>query len=185
MYLSSCSGYLSCAHNTENERLECNRVFGLTLKKLKDKGFKSSDVGDEMLKGEFNGRNVYLSVVTNNNKVYRIVINDAVYSDEINTIIRFNELCKQFQSNGKYMTDHAELIPTDEDISYEMSVNNVRYDAAFYQLPTESSATSGSIDFYVPVFDRCVWFMIAEYMGQYGIVMYYDNLCNQASGEDL
>ena len=155
------------------------------IKRLKDKGFKSSDVGDEMLKGEFNGRDVYLSVVTNNNKVYRIVINDAVYSNEINTIVRFNELCTQFQSNGKYMTNNAEPIPTDEDISYEMSVNNVRYQASFYQLPTTSSSASVADGSYVPVFDRSVWFFINEYMGQYGIVMYYDNLCNEANGEDL
>ena len=33
--------------------------------------------------------------------------------------------------------------------------------------------------------DNSVWFMITEYQGRYGIVLYYDNRKNQANGDDL
>ena len=36
----------------------------------------------DCLTGEFNGHDVRLSVVTNNNKVWRIVIQDAIAQDE-------------------------------------------------------------------------------------------------------
>ena len=39
------------------------------IKKLKEKGFVSSEYDKEMLEGEFNGTDVYVHVVTNNNKV--------------------------------------------------------------------------------------------------------------------
>lgn len=32
------------------------------------------------------------------------------------------------------MTDKEQTIPDDEDLSYEMTVNNKRYDAGFYQI---------------------------------------------------
>ena len=33
--------------------------------------------------------------------------------------------------------------------------------------------------------NRVVWFMIDESYGKYGILMFYDNRANKASGEDL
>ena len=43
-----------------------------------------------MLEGEFNGRPVYVSVVTNNNMVYRIFIQDQMTMNETEIKIRFN-----------------------------------------------------------------------------------------------
>ena len=45
------------------------------IKKLKEKGFQKSEIAD-VLEGEFNGQDVYISVATNNNKVYRICVTD-------------------------------------------------------------------------------------------------------------
>lgn len=42
------------------------------IQKLKAKGFRPTTYDKETLEGEFNGRDVYVSVVTNNNKVWRI-----------------------------------------------------------------------------------------------------------------
>lgn len=33
--------------------------------------------------------------------------------------------------------------------------------------------------------NKQVWFMISEFQGEYYISMYYDNLYNEANGEDL
>jgi len=68
------------------------------IQKLKAKGFQYNSSGD-YLTGEFNGRNVLLKVVTNNNKVYRIAVTDAKNSNETDIKIRFNTLCRQFKNN--------------------------------------------------------------------------------------
>ena len=60
------------------------------IQKLKAKGFRYNQRLD-CLTGEFNGHDVRLSVVTNNNKVWRIVIQDAIAQDEAGIKIRFNK----------------------------------------------------------------------------------------------
>lgn len=150
------------------------------IKELKGKGF-SYDLEYDLLEGEFNGTDVYVSVVTNNNKVYRICVADRNYISETDIRIRFNNLCYQFGNNKKYMGKFEDyIIPQDEDISYEMSVHNKRYQASFYQ----KKGSNGIFEL-DGCEDRNVWFMIDERYGKYRILMYYDNLKNQANGEDL
>lgn len=107
------------------------------LLKLKNKGFRSTSYDSDILKGEFNGREVTIHVVTNNNKVYRIMLSDVANVDERSIQIRFNTLCEQFANNPRYFAcpDREQTIPDDEDISYEMTVNKKRYEAVFYQKP--------------------------------------------------
>lgn len=106
------------------------------IRKLEGKGYVYDNVRD-VLTGEFNGRDVIISVVTNNNKVYRICLQDANYVSETDVRIRFNTLCRQFKNNERYFSGLNEsidyTIDEDEDISYEMVVKNKRYQAAFYQ----------------------------------------------------
>lgn len=106
------------------------------IQKLKAKGFRYDSELD-CLKGEFNGRDSYISVVTNSDKVYRIMVRDATSSSESNIKIRFNTLCRQFENNKKYQSTSSEsyIIPEDEDISYNISVNNKRYQASYFQVP--------------------------------------------------
>lgn len=107
--------------------------------KLKSKGFTISPDNKDVLVGQFNGASVNIHIVTNNNKVCRIMVTDVVYSNEIDIKIRFNNLLQQFKKNKKYMTasltPEKYIIPDDEKISYEMTVNKKRYEAAFYQMP--------------------------------------------------
>ena len=111
------------------------------LQKLKSKGFtiNPNSKNKDILDGEFNGTNVNLSIGTNNNKVWRIGVIDAIPTDdETNIKIRFNNLIQQFVNNEKYLTQADStiakyIIPKNEDISYEISVNNKRYEAVFYQ----------------------------------------------------
>ena len=140
------------------------------ISKLKAKGFTSISRDKNILEGEFNGQDVELHVVTNNNKVYRIAVVDKNYITETNIRIRFNNLISQFENNSKYIGYSNKPIPEDENLSYEISVKNKRYEASFYQ--------NGD-------WNKSVWFMIADYYGKYGIIMYYDNCYNQANGEDL
>lgn len=105
------------------------------IRKLKEKGYLS-DLTTGALVGEFNGANVNIFVVTNNNKVCRIVVADANKVDERSIQIRFNRLCEQFANNPKYISFRDFTIPEDEDIDYEIIVNKKRYEAIFYQQAT-------------------------------------------------
>ncbi len=185
------------------------------IERLKEKGFRSSSYDREVLEGEFNGRDVNVYVATNNNRVYRIMVGDRNCIGEGEIRIRFNRLCSQFDNNPKYISFWGDqTISDDEDISYEMTVHDKRYEAVFYQKadsvtianavkeallsdyteeqladPTEemqakAEELKNSLE-RRPVFEKLVWFRIAQHLGKYYISMYYDNEYNQASGEDL
>lgn len=141
------------------------------ISKLQAKGYEY-DASLDVLFGEFNGTNVFIVVQTVNNKVWRINIVDANITDnEANIKIRYNELFKQLSNNGKYEVYDGSTLGEEEDISYEMSVHEKRYDATF---TFKDKSIHG-----------CVWYMIIEKYGKYGIVIYYENLDNAANGEDL
>ena len=103
---------------------------------LKDKGFRY-DSNSGFLVGDFNGMESHIGIVENHGKVYRVVVFDANTSDEGQIRIRFNNLIHQFEnSNGKYYyIVPNNPIPEDEDISYEISVNNKQYSAEFIYNP--------------------------------------------------
>ncbi|HIS09909.1 MAG TPA: hypothetical protein IAA77_01555 [Candidatus Avibacteroides excrementipullorum] len=184
------------------------------IRKLKAKGFVSSSYDPEILEGEFNGTDVNVHIVTNNNKVYRILLSDKTPIDETNIKIRFNNLCRQFSNNDNYIVIDDYTIPEYEDISYETLVNDKRYEAVFYQLPdttmlmenlqvmalekyTEEELANPTKEIeedlnemsYSYLMDiapmKPVWFMIDDIYGGYSILMYYDNEYNRANGEDL
>ena len=141
------------------------------ISKLQAKGYKY-DAASDVLFGEFNGTNAIISVQTVNNRVWRIAIADAnANSDEVNIKIRYNLLFKQLSNNDKYEVYDGSTLGEEEDISYEMSVHKKRYDATF---TFKDKSIHG-----------CVWYMIAEQYGKYGIVMFYENLDNAANGDDL
>ena len=108
------------------------------IAKLKEKGFTQVDYDEDViLEGQFNGTDVYIFVVANNNKVYRIMVSDKNKRSETDIKIRFNILCNQFNENNKYISLEDYTISEDEDISYQIRVKNKRYQAVFYQANNE------------------------------------------------
>lgn len=187
------------------------------IQKLKAKGFRYN-INRDVLTGEFNGKTVKVSVVTYRDKVWRIVVEDINYVGEADIKINFNNLCKQFNKNEKYSKASLTsdfIIPDDEDISYNMSVENKRYQATYWQKPenmsdaandmasslkskyteeelkelTEEQRTELISEMIGKVVDtlskKSVWFMINEEYGKYGIVLYYDNEYNHITDDDL
>lgn len=126
------------------------------IQKLRDKGYTYSKIGDEdFLTGEFNGTDVNIHIVTNNNKVWRIYIADNDMRDEYQIKLRFNTLCEQFERNAKYTSFiENQNIPMDEDISYEMNVNGKCYEAAYFQIPDDPDLTR-NIEKLNTIFDNC------------------------------
>lgn len=186
--------------------------------KLKAKGFKQSPYNKNQLVGRFNGNDVYVHILENKGKVWRISVGDKNFTDEINVRIRFNNLCRQFDNNGKYIPiQNVEdyMIPDDTDVSYEMAVNKKRFEAAFFQLPSDTTLMQKTVDNivqkkYTPeqiknpteeivkdveaiannvMYDilskRSVWFVINENFGCYSIMIHYENRYNYADGGDL
>ena len=147
------------------------------IQKLKAKGYRYNSATD-YLEGEFNGMDVEIAVVTNNNKVYRIFVADKYSVDESQIKIRYNNLCYQFSNNSKYVTLKDYSISESEDISYELLVHNKAYQAAFFQILSDNDTDED-------ILNRQVWFTINEQYGKYKILMYYDNGYNQANGDDL
>ncbi len=183
------------------------------IRKLQAKGYtleKTYD-GTEYLTGEFNGEEVNIYIVTDNNKVWRIMVADQNERNEEQIRLRFNNLFKQFVTNGKYIPLNDFTIPDTEDISYEMLVNKKQYGASFFQLSTDTATFNKEIrevllSKYTPeqcanptqemaeelnaiVIEKCshknVWFLISEIGVKYCIFMYYDNEKNRANGEEL
>lgn len=127
-----------------NAQVEVTKFLGIPvdgtkyemISKLKAKGYTwNSNL--ECLEGEFNGREVMIKVGTNNNKVYRLLVRYKYTCDETNIRILFNTLLSQFKNNERYLSELGALnepIEDDEDISYNISVKNKRYQASFIQL---------------------------------------------------
>ena len=109
------------------------------IKKLQAKGYVYNREKD-YLKGEFNGVDVMIRVVTNNNKVWRILLMDENNIDESSIKIRFNNLIRQFRKNKNYIGFADAFIPEEEDISYEMTVNSKRYEGVFFQRPNPADS---------------------------------------------
>lgn len=153
-------------------------------KKLIAKGFTPKKVGsEEFLEGEFNGTEVRVFIVTNNNKVYRIALSDVATQNATDIRIRFNRLVRQFENNKRYVSLDNYTLPDDEDIAFEMAANRKIYEAVFFQVPiTEEEYSKAWAE---KAKHKHVWFRIFESYGNYYITMYYDNKYNQANGEDL
>lgn len=221
---------------------------------LKKKGFTYSSLY-ESYTGQFNGKNVVVYIHTNHNMVDRVYVSFPPTTEE-GIRVEYNRLLAQFKDTGKYLDlSMNEKIPESDDISYEITVKNKRYQASFSYFDTDRDP----IVIMEALMDKCsefftveqlaklkeyvkkavdtpedqievlqaemmaemqkmglghednaepdpektlmflmtfmdglksmadgdVWFMIHERYGRYSIGLYYDNLHNQAHGEDL
>ncbi len=223
------------------------------IEELKAKGF-TYNKDTHGYKGQFNGQTVNVFVHTNHNVVDRIFVAFPFTTEEY-IKNEFNTLLDQFNNNGKYVDLVLnDKIPTDEDISYQITVNNKRYEASFsyfspkhdpvpmidalldkcaefftdeemaklkeyfrkvteaqedqkealrdemvaemqkmgFGQPKTEAEYEKSVRFISTIIegmrsmaDGEVWFIIHEYYGNYQIGLYYDNIQNQAHGEDL
>lgn len=224
------------------------------IAKLKAKGFIYNNA-TEGYKGQFNGKKVDVFIHTNHALVDRVYV-AFPYTNESGIRMEFNRLLGQFNDTGKYMDlSMNKEIPEDDDISYEITVNDKRYQASFSYFDPDrdpqafsdallevfsnlltdeqmailkeyarkmADASDDDKDaiqaqmteslqsmvlgqeameepdlekaflLLVSIMDRMrsladgnVWFMIHESYGRYQIGLYYDNLHNQAHGEDL
>lgn len=188
------------------------------IQKLNDKGFTINPHEKDFLDGEFNGIDVHIIIATNNNKVRRIGVADAKPTSEANIIkIRFNNLLQQFKNNKRYLftpdsTIQKYTIPESEDISYELSVHNKKYQMVFYQKTADydsitlkintlnekqkqtpsdtyidqlTELTRNQIEEVYKCANKKVWINISMLSGGYYITIFYDNVYNEANGESL
>lgn len=179
---------------------------------LISKGFTYNRAYD-CYKGRFNGKQVNVYISTNNNNIIDRIYVAFPTTSEQNIRYEYNNLISQFNNNNKYtyLFDNEEITER-ENISYEISVNNKRYEASYYYiagidtLAIQQEFQEELTRRYTPkqleelteddlirlLFEKIadtltgnVWFTIHESYGNYNIGLYYDNLNNRPNGEDL
>lgn len=113
--------------------------------KLKQKGFKEHFSGD-YLTGQFNGQPVEIWISTNHKIVDRIFV-AFPNTTEREICFEFNNLLQQFRENEKYSEFLVEnqRIPSNENISYEMAVNNKKYQAGFSYINPDIEYNEGTL----------------------------------------
>ncbi len=103
------------------------------ISKLQAKGFQYNPDKDYLL-GEFNGEEVKVQVVTDNNKVWRIYVEDVNHRDSYQIRIRFNTLCEQFERNSCYIApEEKQTIAVNSNPIY----SGDRFEACYYQASDE------------------------------------------------
>ena len=138
---------------------------------LKAKGYVYNSYQD-CLSGEFNGNSVNISILTVNNRVWRIAVIAAETRDEVNIKFHYTQLMQQFLANGKYIYVGGNTPKDSDNLSYEIRVNKKRYDAYFRLIDT--------------TINGMVWYTIAEDgYGKYRMCIFYENHNNKANGDDL
>ena len=183
--------------------------------KLKEKGFRTKLNAPGVLEGEFNGTDVDLFIVTNNNKARRLAVRNSSPMDESSAKTKFNNLINQFNRNSKYVPTADSIlqkyyIPDDEDISHEILLNKKRYQASFYQktaaydsieveyksllersdlneehIKKLSELGFSKFDNFMSSLNKDVWLNLRHDLNGYFITIFYDNKYNEADGEDL
>lgn len=126
------------------------------IQKLRKKGFTYDSVSD-CLTGEFNGSRAQVFVVTNHDKVWRIMVKFADTSSETGIRIAYNKLCQQMIDSEKYSVnslDSAYTIPSTERIGYELSVHDKRYEASFTQKPESLDTMAMKEDVYKKLLEK-------------------------------
>ena len=145
------------------------KIFSSALENL---GYENIEADEVVFYGEFNGQKSFINPQTVNNKVWRVAILDAKSTDKNSIINRFNELFNQFINNPKYVHHDGSVIPSDEDINYNILVKDFRYEASFCLSDTSINGL--------------VWFMInRKNSEEFNIIMFYENWDNKANGSDL
>ena len=135
--------------------------------KLRQRGFKCNN-NFGYLEGYVNNKKVILNIEDCYGKVFRIYYSEKSTRDKIKIINRFNTLLKQFEKDKNYIKISGDIIPEDENISYNMNVNNKIYEADFIQLPKENkNIVRICIERY-------------NYGGDFYIKIYYENLLNKS-----
>ena len=113
--------------------------------KIKEKRYKQTKFGNtKSLKGRFNGKDVFITIDTNGDKVWRVIVVDGVSYNKNSIATHFNNLCYHFQDSPKYLSSENghQTIPDGEDIDYEMKYNNKRYEAIYFQRPNKEMEDS-------------------------------------------
>ena len=98
---------------------------------LKSKGFRYNPT-QNYLSGQFNGESVKVYIHTNHDIVDRVYVAFPTTTSVSDIRNKFNRLISQFDDNKKYVSFLGnDPIPMDEDISFEMSVHDKRYEASY------------------------------------------------------
>lgn len=146
------------------------------IQKLEKKGFVYNQEED-LLEGEFNGEDVFIVIKTQKGKVYAISVTYRKSLDtEVVEMVKmtYENLCRQFRDNPKYMALSEDSLPESKDLGYEMTVNKRSYASFYIQNPQFNESDK----------DRLVMVSLFH-ITAYSVGILYVNSLNMANGEDL
>lgn len=143
------------------------------IQKLQQKGFVYNQKKD-MLEGEFNGKDVSIEIGTQKGKVYAISVTYRKSLDTEVVKMTYENLCRQFRDNPKYMALSEDSLPESKDLGYEMTVNKRSYASFYIQNPQFNESDK----------DRLVMVSLFH-ITAYSVGILYVNSLNKANGEDL
>lgn len=182
-------GLISCGNSSCNNKCDnivdeehCPYFMGIPIDGDKDvvidslihRGFAPKlwrDVGPYT--GMFDGVECNIEIVTNHDKVSRIVVCNRYRLDEDDVKRRYNQWVMEYSNNSKYTIVDTVLIPLSCHLSYEMDCNHKTYESVFTQTAKDGETR------------HPVWMRIYEDGLWYYVCIYYDNILNQPHGEDL
>lgn len=143
------------------------------IQQLEKKGFVYNQEED-LLEGEFNGKDVFIGIKTQKGKVYAISVDYCKSLDSEVVKMIYEYLCSQFQNNPKYMVVLENTLPESKDLDYEMTVNKRSYGSFYIQNPQFNESDK----------NRLVMVSLIRTI-DYTISITYVNGLNMANGEDL
>lgn len=143
------------------------------IQQLEKKGFVYHQKYDQ-LEGEFNGEDVSIEIGTQKGKVYAISVHYCNSLDSEEVKMTYENLCRQFRDNPKYMALSEDSLPESKDLGYEMTVNKRSYASLYIQNPQFNESDK----------DRLVMVSLLH-ITAYSVGILYVNGLNKANGEDL
>ncbi|NLV52089.1 MAG: hypothetical protein GXY64_02330 [Bacteroidales bacterium] len=147
-----CMAFMACAIHAQSDVIT---FLGIPVdgteaemrEQLMAKGFKKVS-GEKYLKGEYDGKEVQVTINTEKKKVYRLMVFDAISSDEALIRDRYNELFLRYSNDKSFVQSSAvsaQPIPKEESISTEMLTHGKVYHAAFYQDPDSTAVDNEKV----------------------------------------
>lgn len=105
------------------------------ISRLEDKGFVTFSPGSNILKGDYDNKEVVIGVSSNRGKVYSIIVFYGYKVSKESAKSTYNYLIRQFDKSKKYEHVDHEEIPIDEDIEKKITHENKKYLTFYYLSP--------------------------------------------------
>lgn len=180
--LALSAGMFAQSDITKFEGIKVDGTKQSMINQLKAKGFTEDASVNTDLLGRVNNRDVFVEVLTNNDKVYRICVIDQNQTNAETAIANYNSLCDKFANDPQYVSlPFNQKLTASTEVLNHLEAGDKQYQAIFFQKSVADNPHN-QIEKYK---NKPVWFTIYKGSEGYGISVYYDNTYNQDPSKAL